>query len=204
MRMIPIDLRCLLIAIALICATGTASAQAPVKPGGQVVAADMVLFDVVSESAIPFHDSFGDEGTVVVFWSNQCPWTSRYKNRLDALMTEMEAAAMQIVFVNSNDDDVFPKEQISSARANRVTRPIGMYLRDEGAKLARAFGAERTPQVFVFDKAGTLTYKGAIDDSPGDPSEAQAYYLADAVQALIQGTTLTTTETKPFGCRIKF
>ncbi len=119
-------------------------------------------------------------------------------------MAEMEAAAMQIIFVNSNNNDVFPKEQITSARANRVTRPIGMYLRDDNAKLARAFGAERTPEVFVFDNTRKLTYKGAIDDSPGDPNEAQAHYLADAIQALIRGTTLTTVETKPFGCRIKF
>lgn len=204
MRMIPIPIRYLLFILSLICATNAANAQASLEPGGQVVGADMMLFDVVSESAIPFQDSFGEKGTVIIFWSNQCPWTSRYRDRLQVLMDDMEAAAIQIVFVNSNNNDVFPKEDIDAARANRVVRPIGMYLRDDGAKLARAFNAERTPQVFVFDQARTLTYKGAIDDSPGDPDEVQAHYLTDAVQALIEGTTLTTTETKPFGCRIKY
>jgi hypothetical protein len=109
-----------------------------------------------------------------------------------------------VVFVSSNDESVFPRERISASRAGQVAKPSGVYLRDDDAKLAVAFGAERTPDVFMFDRSRKLVYKGAIDDSPGDPKEVKTQYLADAVHALVQGRAPAVSETKPFGCQIKF
>ena len=73
---------------------------------------------------------------------------------------------------------------------------------DAKSQLADAFGATRTPQVFLFNAKG-LVYKGAIDDNVKDPAEVKDPYLKNALAAIVKGTTPTTQETKSIGCTIK-
>ena len=42
------------------------------------------------------------------------------------------------------------------------------YLHDVDQGVARALGAERTPEVFLFDRSRALVYHGAIDDNRDD------------------------------------
>jgi hypothetical protein len=75
---------------------------------------------------------------------------------------------------------------------------------DAGSDLAEAFGASRTPQVFVFNADNALVYSGTLDDSPGDPASVQKHYLRDALDALLSGTSIAVPRTKAFGSMIKF
>jgi hypothetical protein len=78
------------------------------------------------------------------------------------------------------------------------------YLRDETQEVARAYGAERTPEVFLFDKGLTLQYRGAIDDNYDNPSAVKEHYLRGALDAMLSGKPLSTSETKPVGCTVKW
>jgi peroxiredoxin len=78
------------------------------------------------------------------------------------------------------------------------------YLRDESQEVARTYGAERTPEVFLFSKTGILRYHGAIDDNYDDPAEVKAKYLRDALDAVLSGTVPPKVETKPIGCSLKW
>jgi hypothetical protein len=63
-----------------------------------------------------------------------------------------------------------------------------------------------TPHVFVIDKSGILAYQGAIDDRPapdGDPRTARNY-VREAVQKLQAGEKLAVSQTKPYGCGVKY
>ena len=69
--------------------------------------------------------------------------------------------------------------------------------------MARAFGAERTPDVFVFDRNLDLRYRGAPDADHEDPSE-NAAWLRDALDALLDDREPERAETEPVGCTIKW
>jgi hypothetical protein len=78
------------------------------------------------------------------------------------------------------------------------------YAIDSGSVLARAYGATRTPEAFLFDGAGKLVYHGTIDDNAQKPDDVKERYLKDALQALVDGKPIKTSETKSLGCTIKF
>ncbi|ACY48788.1 thioredoxin family protein [Rhodothermus marinus] len=146
----------------------------------------------------------GARGLVIVFWSNRCPWVDRYEARLKELADAYEAQGIAFVLVNANDPEAFPQESLEASRQQVQRKGYPMpYLKDEEAALARALGASRTPEVFVFDARNRLVYRGAIDDSPGDASNVQQAYLKAALEALLQGKAPETTETGAFGCLIR-
>lgn len=139
------------------------------------------------------HALSGDQGTVLVFWSNDCNWTDQYEDRVQDLST----ASIPVVLVNSNDSTVFPKES-EAGKSYRVA-----YVRDLDAKLAKALNAERTPHVFVFDSGKRLVYSGGIDDSPADAQAVEQNWLQEVIGELSQGKAVSVSTTKSFGCRIK-
>ena len=77
------------------------------------------------------------------------------------------------------------------------------YVVDATSDVARAFGASRTPEVFLFDAAGKLVYHGAVDDNK-DASKASKPYLKNALDAVLAGKAVEMAETKAIGCSIKF
>ena len=87
-----------------------------------------------------------------------------------------------------------------SRSAHRFTFP---YLYDESQEVARAYGAERTPEIFLCDKGGTLRYHGTVDDNYDDPAAVRSHYFIGALEAVLGGGELTT-ETAPVGCTIKW
>lgn len=142
----------------------------------------------------------GNRGTVVMFWSNQCPWASRYEQRVQELVDQYASQGIAFVLVNSNDPAAFPKESASASRQMGYSVP---YVMDPEGRLARAFGAARIPHVFLFDAGNALRYRGTIDDSPGDPGNVTQPYLRDAVSALVEGQNVQTAQSQAFGCMLK-
>ena len=77
-------------------------------------------------------------------------------------------------------------------------------MRDESQEVAKAYGAQRTPEIFLFDKDRKLSYHGAIDDNYEDPSAVSANYLRDALDSVLSGQTPATPKTDAVGCTIKW
>jgi len=78
------------------------------------------------------------------------------------------------------------------------------YVVDATSDVARAFGATRTPEAFLFDKDGKLVYHGTIDDNAKEPNQVKARYLRSALLAVSTGKVPSPQETKSLGCGIKF
>jgi thiol-disulfide isomerase/thioredoxin len=148
----------------------------------------------------------GSRGTVLVFWSNQCPWVDRYEERVLAIASRFRDQGVNLVLVNPNDPAAFPQEAAAEGQARAQSGNYGStpYVMDSGAQLARALGAGRTPHVFAFDANGSLIYVGGIDDSPGDPDNVQRNYLSEALDASLGGRPIGVAQTRAFGCTIKF
>jgi alkyl hydroperoxide reductase subunit AhpC len=110
-----------------------------------------------------------------------------------------------VVAINSNDKDVQPQDSYDNmkklAKKNKYPFP---YLYDETQEVAKAYGATRTPHVYVLDKDRVVRYIGAIDDNSEDPAMVKEQYVANAVDALLSGKDIKTKETKAIGCGIKW
>ena len=78
------------------------------------------------------------------------------------------------------------------------------YVVDATSDVARAFGATRTPEAFLFDADGKLVYHGTIDDNANDPKQVKERYLEAALTSVSSGKPVATAETKSMGCGIKF
>ena len=107
--------------------------------------------------------------------------------------------------VNPNDAERYPADSLDAMR-ERVQADGGWpvpYLRDESQEVARSYGAQTTPDVFVVDAQGTLRYRGAPDADHGDPA-AGAAWLREALDALLEGREPDRTETEPVGCSVKW
>ena len=178
-------------------------AQAQLATGESLPAAEQAL-PLAGGGSAAFGSLTGSAGTVVIFWSNQCPWVDSYRGRITGAASEFAGEGITFILVNSNDATAFPQEsrEVSRARAAALGSDL-TYVMDPGSRVARAFGAVRTPHVFVFDDGNALVYQGTIDDSPGDPSSVERTYLRDVLSALVHGRAAPLASTEAFGCTIK-
>ncbi|WP_176521595.1 redoxin family protein [Longimonas halophila] len=164
---------------------------------------EATLYDVEQNSSVSTSALRGDQATVVLFWSNQCLWIDRYEERVLDLRDTFADRGVQFVLVNANDADAFADEGRSTSAEQAQSYGDLRYVRDENAAFARQLGAERTPHAFVFDAEGALVYRGAIDDSPGSPDDVEVAYLREALQATLNGESVSEPDTRPFGCMLK-
>ena len=142
---------------------------------------------------------------VVVFTCNHCPYALAWHDRIVAAAADYATRGVRFVAVNPNDATRYPADSFG-AMGERVRADGGWplpYLRDESQEVAREFGAQTTPDVFVFDAEGRLRYRGAPDADHRDPAQGAAW-LREALDALLAGDDPPRTETEPVGCSVKW
>ncbi len=157
----------------------------------------------VSGKEVSLNSSKTSKGLLVIFSCNTCPYVKLSESRIKELSDRCLEQGIGCIILNSNegqrgDDDSF-EAMVKYATAQKLNCS---YVVDTNSKLADAFGATRTPQVFLFNTKG-LVYKGAIDDNVKDPSLVKTHYLKDAIDALAKNETPKLQETKSIGCTIK-
>lgn len=149
-------------------------------------------------------DVAGERGTLVLFLCNHCPWVQRWNSRIAAIGNDARRRGVGVIAINANDPSRITQdgfaEMVVMARAQGYEFP---YVVDAGSRLARAFGAERTPEAFLFDAGGKLIYHGTIDDDADDAQAVTHAYLRDAIEALLAGRKPPIAESKSLGCGLK-
>jgi peroxiredoxin len=136
--------------------------------------------------------------TVVTFIATQCPVSNSYNQRMIDLYKDYTSKNVKFIFVNANRSE--PATEVRD-HAKRVGFPFAVY-KDPGNVLADRFDAQVTPESFVIDSSGTIRYHGSIDDSMQE-SHVRVRRLRAAMDALLAGKPVPSTETKAFGCTIK-
>jgi peroxiredoxin len=136
----------------------------------------------------------------VVFSCVHCPYVVAWEERLNAIARDYAGRA-GLVAVNSNHHagDTFEAMEERSRERGFVFP----FLRDESQDVARAYGASRTPEVFLFDASGRLAYHGAPDSDYTDPDGAEPW-LREALDAVLAGERPPVAETPPVGCTVKW
>lgn len=159
----------------------------------------------VDGKEVTLKELMGPKGLLVIFSCNHCPWVKAWQARMVALGNEYSQKGVGVVAVNSNDVTVYTDDDmehmVAQAKEHGYRFP---YVMDATSDVARAFGATRTPEAFLFDAQGKLVYHGAIDDNAEKPQEVKKTYLADALAAVVAGKPVPVAETKALGCSIKF
>lgn len=162
----------------------------------------------IDEKMVSLADYKNAKGFIVVFTCNHCPFSKKYENRINALNKKYEKKGFPVVAINPNDAAQYEEDNFENMKKRAKEKKFSFaYLHDETQEVARKFGATKTPDVFVLQKEGNdwiLKYTGAIDDNSDSEGDVKEKYVEAAVDALLQGKTISTTFTKAVGCGIKW
>ncbi len=147
------------------------------------------------------------KGFIIIFTCNHCPYAKAYEDRIIAL-GEKYKRTYPVIAVNPNDPESYPDDSFENmqkrAKSKDYTFP---YLIDETQEVAKAYGASKTPEVYLLEKEGgelLVRYVGAIDDNYAEPEEVKQHYLESAIAALESGQFPNPATTKAIGCSIKW
>jgi hypothetical protein len=173
--------------------------------GGAAPSFELPDVDGTSKGVGEGADDASTAATVVYWTCNHCPYALAWHERLLDAARDYADRGVRFLAINSNDAERYPQDGPEAMR-ERVEIEGGWphpFLFDGDQEVARSFGAERTPDVFVFDSDLRLRYRGAPDSDYEDPSQ-NAGWLRAALDALIDGGTPDPAETEPVGCTIKW
>jgi peroxiredoxin len=141
------------------------------------------------------------KAVVVVFTSNQCPVAVVYEDRLVALQKEYSKQGVQLVAICANFEAGNTLDEMKKRAEDKKFNFA--YLRDNDQKTGRAYGAAKTPHVFLLNGDRKIAYMGAIDDNE-KPEKVSKHYLKDAIDSVLAGKEPGTKETQQFGCNIRY
>lgn len=194
-----------LIGIGLAAFSPVDTAEAPsLELGAKAPLTDYEMKDVSGEM-LSLDDVAGENGVLVVFSCNTCPWVKRWEDRYNPIAKLAKENSIGVIFPNPNASgrdrgDGYEAMQ-ERAESSGYVFP---YVLDENSRLASAFGATHTPHVFLFNGDLELVYKGAIDDNARSAEEVEEPWLKNAIEDLAAGEQITPQSTKSLGCTIKF
>lgn len=149
---------------------------------------------------------FANQPLLVAFLCNHCPFVKHLRASLAEFGREYQARGLAMVGISSNDVENYPADSpdrmVEEARDAGYTFP---YLYDATQDVAKAYRAACTPDFFLFDRAGTLVYRGQYDASrPGNGKPVTGADLRAAVDALLTGKPVPATQQPSIGCNIKW
>ncbi len=175
----------------------------PLQIGSTMPRADLKLKDI-SGKEITMKDAKKDNGILVMFSCNTCPYVIKNQQRTVAISAYATKMNVGVIILNSNeayrgDEDSYDAMKEYAKDQNYKWN----YVVDKNHEVADAFGANRTPECFLFDKNLKLVYHGAIDDNPSDKDNVKRNHLQEAINELTAGKDISVKESRSVGCTIK-
>ena len=158
----------------------------------------------IGSNSQSLEDSMESNGCVVVFECNHCPYVVASVDRLNAMAEYCQSNNIGFVGINSNDPDNYPADSFENMIKRAEKGMPYAYLHDSTQEVATAWGAQRTPEFFLLDADGVVTYHGRMDDNPRDPTKVTKSELKDAIEAMLEGKTPVIQSTDSIGCSVKW
>jgi peroxiredoxin len=175
----------------------------PLQIGSAMPKANLKMQDI-SGKEIAMKDAKKENGVLVMFSCNTCPYVIKNQERTIAISKYATENKVGVIILNSNealrgDDDSYAAMQAYAKEQGYQWN----YVVDKGHEVADAFGANRTPECFLFDKNLKLVYHGAIDNSASDATAVTRIHLQEAINEMIAGKEVAVKESRSVGCTIK-
>ena len=175
----------------------------PLPIGAPLPKAENKLKDV-SGKEITLKTALKENGLLVMFSCNTCPVVINNQSRTNEICKYAQDKKLGVVLLNSNEGNRSSSESLESMKAYALDQGYQWYYAvDKNNELADAFGANRTPECFLFDKTGKLVYHGAIDDNPNDASSVSRKHLQEAINEVTGGKDVSVKTSRSVGCAIK-
>lgn len=163
------------------------------------------LLDTVSGKKVSLSDLKSDVATVVIFICNHCPYVKHINSKLVEVAKKYQAKGVQFIAISSNDVETHlqdgPEEMKQIANDQKYPFP---YLYDDSQKVAKAYKAVCTPDLFVFDKNMECVYRGQFDESRPNKGVATGNDLSVSLDAILAGEKVNPDQKPSMGCGIKW
>lgn len=164
------------------------------------------LTDTISGNEISLDEIKSEKATVVMFICNHCPYVIHIVDKLSEVAKEYKQKGISFAAISSNDVENYPQDSPDKmkefAEEHKLPFP---YLYDETQEAAKAYKAECTPDIFVYDKNLTLVYRGQFDDSrPSKDTPVTGKDLKAALDNILAGKPVDENQIPSVGCNIKW
>lgn len=164
---------------------------------------DVKMKDILGKE-IAIKDAMSKNGVLVMFSCNTCPYVIKNQERTKQIGKYALQNNIGVIVINSNEAQRNDVDSYTAMQTYAKGQAYTWYYTvDNNSKIADAFGASRTPEVFLFNTSGKLMYKGAIDDNPADATNVKQQYLKEAIDAIIANKEISVKESRSVGCGIK-
>lgn len=161
----------------------------------------------VDGTMVSLQNYANEEGLILIFSCNHCPYSQAYEDRIIALADKYNSKGYPVVMINPNDPSVYESDSYENMIVRAKEKGFNFpYLFDDGQKIYPQYGASKTPHVYLLhreNKAFKVAYIGAIDNNYKDASMATEKYVENAISALKKGNKPEVNFTKAIGCSIK-
>ena len=143
----------------------SASRGEPLVIGAAMPSENVRMANVVG-GMMTLADVKGKAGTLVIFSCNHCPFVKAWQDRMVQIANDGMKKGVGAIFVNSNDPGAIPEDDLAHMKKQAEEKGYAFpYVVDEKSDVARAFGASRTPEAFLFNSDGKLVYHGAYQST---------------------------------------
>jgi len=152
---------------------------------------------------------------VVIFMCNHCPTSQAYEGRVKKLTSDYADKGVSVVAINPNNPSSLRLDELGYSdvgdsfdemKIRAKDRSFNFpYLYDGATEVtSRKFGPVCTPHVFIFDQDRKLRYEGRVDDTENPAKTPNSQDARNAIDAILAGRAVLVTDTKVFGCSIKW
>jgi thioredoxin-related protein len=174
-------------------------------PIGAALPKTNVLLKDVSGKEVSLKDAKKQNGLLVMFSCNTCPYVIKNQPRTKEIAAYAQQNSIGVILINSNEGQRTSDDSFEAMKQYAKDQGYNWYyVVDKNSELADAFGANRTPECFLFSKDEKLVYHGAIDDNPGgEVSEIGRKHLKEAITEILANKEVTVKTSRSVGCSIK-
>lgn len=170
-------------------------------------APDFNLFDTISGKHYRLQDLKGEQGTIVMFICNHCPYVMHVKQQLIAIARQYALLGIETIAISANDIENYPQDAPDKMKdlMTEWGNPFAAYLYDESQDVARAYQAACTPDIYLFDADLHCAYRGRLDGStPKNDVPVTGEELRNALDNLLAGRPISAEQIPSIGCNIKW
>ncbi len=171
------------------------------------MAPEFYLENTIDGEKLAFEDVRGQNGTLVMFICNHCPFVIHVRDELVQLANDYIEQGIGFVAISSNDIENYPDDSPDLMKKMAIDHNFPFpYLYDEDQDVAKAYDAACTPDFSIFDENDQCVYRGQLDDSrPGNNVPVTGYSIREALDTVLAGGVVFADEQKPsVGCGIKW
>jgi peroxiredoxin len=169
-------------------------------------APSFALPDVVSGKTISLDTFAGKKALLVMFICHHCPYVVHVKDELARIGVDYGGRSVGIVAISANDAETHPADSPDGLR--EMAQQTGFRFPlcyDETQKVAQAYTAACTPDLFLFDEKRKLVYRGQLDGSrPKNDVPITGHDLRAALDAVLAGKPVSAEQKPSMGCNIKW